>query len=412
MHILFLTDNFPPETNAPATRTHEHTRQWVKAGHQVTVITGVPNFPSGRIHAGYRNKLWQSETMDGVRVIRVWTYITANEGFLKRTLDYVSFMVSGGLAGLFVKKPDVIVATSPQFFTALGGCLLGMVRRKPFVFELRDLWPDSISAVGAMEEGTAIRFLRRLEYWLYRRAARIVTVTHSFKEILTRNGIDPAKIAVVPNGVDPDSFTPGPKPVALEVQLGLRGKFVAAYVGTLGMAHGLGTILEAAERLKARQDIAFVLVGTGAEHAKLDADAKSRDLSNTHFVGAVSKTAVKEYWHLCDVALVLLRDLPLFAHVIPSKIFEAWGSARPVILGVRGESAGIVEKAAGGVVVSPENATELADALLRLADRPQVARELGAAGRAFVTDAYDRRKLAAEMLSALEVAVTRGGGAR
>jgi glycosyltransferase involved in cell wall biosynthesis len=192
----------------------------------------------------------------------------------------------------------------------------------------------------------------------------------------------------------------------LEAQLGLQGKFVAAYVGTLGMAHGLGTILEAADRLKPRKDVAFVLVGTGAERAKLEADAKSRGLSNVHFVGAVSKTAVKDYWHLCDVALVLLRDLPLFAHVIPSKIYEAWGSARPGILGVRGESAGIVEKAAGGVVVPPENAMELAAALLRLADRPQVARELGAAGRAFVTDAYDRRKLAAEMLTALEVAVT------
>ena len=205
MHILFLTDNFPPETNAPATRTHEHTKRWVKAGHRVTVITGVPNFPSGKIHAGYRNKPWQEETPDGVRVIRVWTYITANEGSLKRTLDYVSFMITGSIAGLFVKKPDVIVATSPQFFNALGGCLLSMVRRRPFVFELRDLWPDSIVAVGAIQEGAAIRFLRKVEYWLYRRATRIVSVTHSFKEILVSNGIPAEKIAVVPNGVDPET---------------------------------------------------------------------------------------------------------------------------------------------------------------------------------------------------------------
>jgi hypothetical protein len=406
VRILFLTDNFPPETNAPATRTHEHTRRWAAAGHEVTVITGVPNFPSGKVHAGYRNRLRQEETMDGVRVIRVWTYITANEGFLKRTLDYVSFMVTSGIGGLFVKRPDVIVATSPQFFSALGGCLLAMVRRRPFVFELRDLWPDSISAVGAMQEGAAIRFLRRVEYWLYRRAARIVSVTHSFKEILVRNGIPADKIVVVPNGVDPEAFTPGPRPSALEQRLGLEGRFVAAYVGTLGMAHGLGTILDAAERLKARDDVAFVLVGTGAEHAKLEAEAKARGLANVRFVGAVSKAEVKDYWQLCDAALVLLRDLPLFRHVIPSKIFEAWGSGRPVILGVAGESAGIVDAAGGGVVIAPEDAGALAEAIGRMADDRAAAEALGRAGRAYVEREYDREDLAARMLLVLEQAAS------
>ena len=340
--------------------------------------------------------------MDGVRVIRVWTYITANEGFLKRTLDYVSFMVTGGIAGLFVKRPDVIVATSPQFFNALGGCLLAMVHRRPFVFELRDLWPDSISAVGAMQEGAAIRFLRRVEYWLYRRATRIVSVTHSFKEILVRNGIPAEKIVVVPNGVDPAAFTPGPKPAALELRLGLEGRFVAAYVGTIGMAHGLGTILEAAERLKAREDIAFVLVGTGAEHAKLEAKARERGLANVRFVGAVSKAEVKDHWRLCDAALVLLRDLPLFRHVIPSKIFEAWGSGRPVILGVVGESAGILEAAGGGVVIRPEDAAGLAEAIGRLADDRTTAQAFGRAGRAHVEREYDREDLAGRMLDVLK----------
>jgi glycosyltransferase involved in cell wall biosynthesis len=402
MRILFLTDNFPPETNAPATRTHEHAKRWVQAGHEVTVITGVPNFPSGKIHAGHRNRPWQEETMDGVRLIRVWTYVTANEGVLKRTLDYISFMVTGGIAGLFVNRPDVVVATSPQFFNVLGGCLLSMVRRRPFVFELRDLWPDSISAVGAMQEGMAIRFLRRVEYWLYRRAARIVSVTHSFRDILVRNGIAAEKIAVVPNGVDPEDFTPGPKPVDLEQQLGLAGKFVAAYVGTIGMAHGLGTILDAAEQLKRRDDIAFVLVGTGAEHARLESEARTRGLANVLFVGAVGKTEVKRYWRLCDAAVVLLRDLPLFQHVIPSKIFEAWGSARPVILGVRGESAGIVKAADGGVVISPEDAGALAEAVQRMADRPQEARDHGLAGRKHVELEYDREDLATRMLAVLK----------
>jgi glycosyltransferase involved in cell wall biosynthesis len=402
VHILFLSDNFPPETNAPATRTHEHTKRWAQAGHDVTVITCVPNFPAGVVHPGYRNRPWQTETVDGVRVIRVWTYVTANEGFLRRTLDYVSFMITGGIAGLLVRRPDVIVATSPQFFSALAGGLLGLVRRRPFVFELRDLWPDSISAVGAMKEGAALELLRGIEYWLYRRAARIVSVTQSFREIITHNGIDAAKVAVVPNGVDPQVFTPGPKPQALEQRLGVAGKFVAAYVGTIGMAHGLGTILEAATRLKDRSDIAFVLVGTGAEHGRLEAETRARGLANVHFVGAVSKSEVKDYWRLCDAALVLLRDLPLFAHVIPSKIFEAWGSGRPVILGVRGESAGIIDAARGGIVVPPEDSAALAGAIERLADRRDEAAELGRCGRKHVERDYDRDDLAARMLAVLE----------
>ncbi len=228
MKILFLTDNFPPETNAPATRTYEHARAWVAAGHEVMVLTTVPNFPTGRIFSGYRNKLWQREIIDGIRVVRVWTYVTANEGLLKRSLDYLSFGVSGAIGGLFLPAPDLIVATSPQIFTALGACVLAWIRRRPFVFELRDLWPDSIVAVGAMSEGPLLRALRRLEYWLYHRAARIVSVTNAFKQILVANGVPQEKIAVIRNGVDLKAFIPGPKPVELARSLGLEGKFIAA----------------------------------------------------------------------------------------------------------------------------------------------------------------------------------------
>lgn len=208
MRILFLTDNFPPETNAPATRTFEHARRWVRAGAKVTVITTAPNFPAGRIFHGYRNRLFQREWIDGVETIRVWTYITANEGFARRTLDYMSFMVMGFLAALFQPRPNVIVSTSPQFFTACAAYVLSIFKRRPFVFELRDLWPDSIIAVGAMRESAAIRALKRLEYFLYRKAARIVSVTNSFKTVLSANGVPADKIAVVRNGADLKGFTP------------------------------------------------------------------------------------------------------------------------------------------------------------------------------------------------------------
>jgi glycosyltransferase involved in cell wall biosynthesis len=404
MHILFLTDNFPPETNAPASRTHEHAKRWVASGHRVTVVTGAPNFPSGMVHPGYRNAIWQRETVDGIEVVRVWTYITANEGFVRRTLDYLSFMVSAILAGLFLPRPDVIVATSPQFFTPCAAWVVSMLRRRPFVFELRDLWPDSIVAVGAMRETAAIKWLRKLEYLLYRRAARIVSVTHSFRRVLSGNGIDPNKIAVVPNGVDLDSYQPGGNPSELASRLGLEGKFVAAYVGTIGMAHGLGAILEAAVRLRSRPDIAFVLVGTGAEKAALIQRLEDQGLDNVMFVGAVSKAEVREYWRLCDAALVLLKDLPLFEQVIPSKMFEAMAMERPIILGVRGECRGILDAAKAGIAIKPEDGGELAEAIVALADNRVLRERLGKAGRAYAAREFDRDHLAQQMLTVLSSA--------
>lgn len=401
MHILFLTDNFPPETNAPASRTFEHGKRWVAAGHRVTVVTGTPNFPSGKVHAGYRNRLWSRETLDGIDVVRVWTYITANEGFVRRTLDYMSFMVAATLASFFVRRPDIIVGTSPQFFTPCAAFVVSRLRRRPFVFELRDLWPDSIVAVGAMKETPVIRLLRRLEYFLYRKAARIVSVTGSFKTVLTSNGITPDKVVVIPNGVELDTYQPGERPRELEEKWGVRGKFVAAYVGTIGMAHGLGTLLSAAKTLQARRDIAFVLVGTGAEHAALERKCQEQGLDNVTFVGPVSKAEVRDYWRLCDVALVLLRDTPLFSHVIPSKMFEAMGMERPIILGVRGESRAILEDSGGGIGIQPENADELARAIASLADCPGVGLSLGRAGREFAARHYNRDVLARQMLDML-----------
>jgi len=404
VRILFLSDNFPPETNAPATRTFEHTRRWARAGAKVTVVTTQPNFPAGRLFPGYRNRLIQRERMDGVEVIRVWSYITANEGFARRTLDYLSFMVAGFLAGLFLPRPDVIVSTSPQFFTACAAWVLSVLKRRPFVFELRDLWPDSILAVGAMRESAAIRALKRLEYFLYRRAARIVSVTRSFRTVLSGNGIAAEKIAVVRNGVDLSGFTPGPKPEDLLKKHGLEGKFVAAYIGTIGMAHGLGTVLDAAERLKGKPEVAFLLLGDGAERAQLEREARERGLDNVVFAGAVGKEDVVRYWRLADAALVLLRDRPVFRHVLPSKMFEAMATETPIVLGVLGESAELLASAGAGIVIQPENPKALEEALLRLAGDRAASIEMGRKGRRCVEGEFDRDKLAQSMLEELRAA--------
>ena len=409
MHILFLTDNFPPEVNAPASRTHEHCRQWVQAGHQVTVVTCAPNFPTGRVFDGWRNRLWQQQRMDGIRVLRVWSYITANEGFARRVLDYMSYMGTGFIASLFVRKVDVVVATSPQFFTACAGWAVAGLKRVPYVFELRDIWPESIKAVGAMQDSLAIRLLERIELFLYRRADKIVSVTESFKRSLGARGVDVRKIDVVTNGVDIERFSPRPKDAALERELGLQDCFVAGYVGTHGLAHGLETLLQAAQQLQAdqapeAQRIRVVLLGDGARKAALKAQAQAMGLRNVVFIDSVAKDQVARYWSLLDVSIIHLRASELFTTVIPSKLFECMGMGIPVLHGVRGESADIVVREGVGEPFEPENAAALAQLLLQFSADPGMleryrARCLGAAGH------YDRRALATRMLLGLQALV-------
>ena len=404
MHILFLSDNFPPEVNAPASRTFEHCREWVKAGHRVTVVTCVPNFPKGEVYPGYRNMLWQRETMDGIRVIRVWSYITANAGFGKRILDYQSYMVTATLASLAVWRADLIVGTSPQFFTVCAAYVVSRLKRIPFVFELRDLWPESIQAVGAMKDGPGMRALTRLALFLYRKAALVVTVTHSFRQHLIGAGIDPDKIIVITNGVDAARFQVQPKNAGLVKALGLDGRFVVGYIGTHGMAHQLETLLQAAGQVRQQPggDIfRFIFIGDGARKQALREKAAQMGLDNVIFIDSVPKEQVIDYWSLLDVSIIHLKQSPVFTTVIPSKLFESMGMGIPVLHGVSGESAEIVERDGVGLVFAPENVQQLCERLSEL----QQDRALYEKLRAACIDAaphYDRANLAGQMLTALE----------
>ena len=404
MHILFLTDNFPPEVNAPASRTFEHCREWVRAGHKVTVITGAPNFPAGKVFEGYRNAWRSYESVQGIEVIRVWTYISANEGFLRRTLDYASFMVSAALAALDVRDVDVTVATSPHLFTPWAACVVGLLKRRPYIFELRDLWPESIRAVGAMKNSWILAALERLELFLYRKAAHVVSVTHAFKENLIARGIEAGKISVVTNGADLARFKPRPRDDALAAKLGLSGKTVIGYVGTHGMAHALRTVLDAAELLKPTDlaaQVRFLFLGDGVEKAALKADAATRKLDNVVFADSVTRSEVVRYWSLIDLSVIHLKRTPLFETVIPSKLFECMAMGIPVLHGVAGESATIVQREGMGVTFEPENAGALARSIAQLVRDPErraeMARRAVAAARR-----YDRAELAATMLKTLE----------
>ncbi len=404
MHILFLTDNFSPESNAPASRTFEHCREWVLAGHDVTVITCAPNFPKGKVFGGYRNRLWQQEQMDGIRVIRVWSFITANEGFVKRILDYQSFMLAATLAAPFVRGVDVIVGTSPQFFTACAAYLVSRLKRIPFVFELRDIWPESIKAVGAMKDSMVLRALERVELFLYRKASRIVTVTHAFRNTLMRRGIDGTKIHVVTNGVDLSHFAPQAKDVTLVQKLCLQDMFVAGYIGTHGMAHALETLLEAAQTLQQMpnaQNVRLLFLGDGARKVDIVAKSKAMGLRNVLFLESVPKHLVVSYWSVLDVSVIHLRKTELFTSVIPSKLFESMGMGIPVLHGVAGESAEIVEREQVGQVFESENAQQLVAGLLRMRDRPAAYASFQQNGLA-AARRYDRKNLALQMLQVLK----------
>lgn len=409
MHILFLTDNFPPEVNAPASRTFEHCRAWVEEGHRVTVITGVPNFPGGKVYSGYRNRVWQTEMMDGIRVIRVWTYIVANVGFLKRIIDYISYMVSAILASPFVKRPNIVVATSPLLFTACAGYAVGRIHKIPFVFELRDIWPESIKAVGAMKDSFVIRFFERVEMFLYKNSARIVSVTNSFKQQLIERGVDGEKIEVITNGVDLSRFRLREKDAKLNKRYGLQGKFVAGYIGTHGMAHALETILNAAARIndiKEQDDFRFMLLGNGARKDDLLVKAKQMGLRNLVFIDSVPKQEVVRYWSLLDVSIIHLKKTPLFKSVIPSKLFESMGMGIPILHGVEGESAEIIRTENVGIPFEPENDLDLVEKLRKLKSDKHLYEQLRA--NCIASSArYDRSELAGRMLKILEVTVHR-----
>lgn len=401
MHIIFLTHYFPPEVNAPAVRTYENCKCWVKQGHQVTVITSVPNAPDGVIYKGYRNKFVQREEISGIKVLRVWTYIAPNRGIFRRTLNYISFMVFSLLGVLLVRNGDMVIATSPQFFCGIGGYLFSRLKKLPFILEVRDIWPESIVAVGALTNRRLIRIFERIEKTLYRNAKKIVVVTESLKSIISRKGIPREKIFVIKNGVDLSFFQPHNLNNRKLKKLDLGEKFVISYIGTIGMAHALDQVLRVAEKLRSMRDIVFLLVGSGAKREILVREKERKKLDNVIFMKKQPRHLIPSFYNISDACLVTLKKSPLFKAVIPSKIFEIMAMAKPIILGVDGEARQIVEKARAGIFVEPEDGEKLEKAILRLYRNKKESKILGKNGRNFVEKFFDRNKLAKDYLKIL-----------
>lgn len=398
MRILFLTDNFPPESNAPARRTFEHCVEWIKAGEDVTVVTCWPNFPRGEVYEGFRNKLFGRSNMDGIEVLRVWSFMARNEGFILRVVDYLSFAFMAFWVALF-RRYDVIIATSPQFFTTFPAFALSLIRRRPWIFELRDIWPESIQAVGAMKKGWVFRTLERIELFLYRRASKVIAVTPAFRDNLVSRGIRSNHISVVPNGVHRMEFPETEKDAALVDQHGLAGKIVVGYIGTHGLAHGLDFVVRAATKVTDDR-VHFIFVGDGAERENLEALSDELQLRNVTFLGPVAGEEVHRYLSLTDIALVPLKRSDTFKSVIPSKIFESSAMAKPILLGVDGQARQIVEEFDAGQCFTPEDEDDfLAKLAILVSDPGAYARHQSGCRK--LSRHYDRARLALEALDVI-----------
>lgn len=410
MKILYVSQYFSPEMGAPAARASELAQHWAHAGHDVSVLTGFPNHPTGIVPAEWRGRLHRlayHEKAGRVNVFRTWLWPLPNRKAHERMRNYVSFCLSAALRGLGIPRPDVIIATSPQLLVGVSGWWLALARRVPFVFEVRDLWPESLTAVGLGSEKSLLhRSLLSTARFLYKRSDHIVVVTPAFKDHIVRHyDVAAEKISVIENGVETALFAPSAAAAnhALRSKLGVSGKFLVCYVGTMGMAHGLDTLLDAASQLQNQNAaVMLLLVGEGSEKKRIQAVTQSRGLANVRFLGQQPRETIPSFISASDACLVILKKADIFKTVIPTKMLEFMSCARPVIVGVDGLAREIVERAGAGIVIEPENSSALAQAIRQLAANRELGDKLGRQGREYIVQRFSRLQTAGDYIHVLE----------
>jgi glycosyltransferase involved in cell wall biosynthesis len=406
MKILYVSQYYPPEIGAPAARVSELSAHWARAGHDVTVLTGFPNHPTGVVHSDYRSRfrrLVAREKSNGVDVVRTWLWPLPNRKPLERIANYSSFGISAFLRGLFLRKPDVVIGTSPQLLVALSAWAIARFKRRPVIFEVRDIWPDAILASGVGRPSSLLaRSLTAISKFLHKHADLVVVVTPAFKrELVDRWGVDANKIQVVQNGVETSLFDSGS---IEEADLGLpQEAFVVAYVGTLGLAHGLGTVLDAAEEMKTSDpDVYFVLAGAGAESDLLKDRIDLGGLTNVKLLGELPRAQIPALLKATDVSLVLLKKAEIFETVIPTKMLEFMASGLPIVLGVDGQARELLEAAGAGIHITPQDTGALVEAVRRLKNEPTLRDRFGSDGRRYVEQHLSRESTAELYLDILE----------
>jgi glycosyltransferase involved in cell wall biosynthesis len=405
LQIGYLVQQFSPEVGAGPARVEEMALRWMEAGAQVTVFTGMPNRPEGRIHAAYRGKLFLEEQWKGIRVLRSWLYASPRHGFARTLLNNLTFMVTAGLNGAMqARNLDVLIASSPPLFPHVSGRLVAALRGVPLVLEVRDLWPDYLVQMGVVRSRLAARALFALERRLLRSAARVVVVTESFRARVVAKGVTPNRVEVIPNGVETGQYYPADEAPPVEALRRRGTDFIAGYLGNFGAGQGLNVILDAARlALAEAADLRFVLAGDGPEGARIAARASALHLTNVLVLPPIPKGATRAFYNACDACLVPLAPIPVFQETVPSKLFEVMACERPVVACLAGEAKDIVERSGCGVVAPPGNPRALADALIALTKMDGEHRAaLGRAGGRYVRAHYDRRVLAARYLEVLQ----------
>ena len=399
MRIVIISHYFPPEIGAPSARLYEMARHWVELGNEVHVVTCFPNHPTGLIPEEYRGMKYMYEEIDGIKVHRNYVYATPNKGFIKKTLGHISFMLSSVLISMKkIKDPDVIVTSSPTFFSIFSGYWYSIRKRASFVLEIRDLWPAAMIELGVMKKGFITKILEKLELFFYRKSKKLIMVTKSFKENVVSRGIDINKVYVITNGVNQDFFYPKEKNKELINKYNLDDKFVITYVGAHGISQNLSTIVKVAKGLKEEKDIQFLFVGEGAEKENLQQLVREQEINNVIFIDSQPKEMIPEFYNLSDISLIPLKNIELFKTFIPSKMFEIMACGVPIVASLEGEAADILNESQAAEVVKPDNAEEIMRAIIKLKQDKVLLEKLKRNGPAFVEKKYSRRKLAEQYL--------------
>ena len=403
MKFLILTQYYPPEVGAPQVRLQAMIRELVAKGHQVEVVTAIPNHPLGRYFPGYKSRMYSWEISQGIKIHRTWIYPAIGAG-LKRIFNYLSFTLSSFWGMMKAGRPDLVWVESPPLFLGWTAMVYSCFRRVPFIFNIADLWPDSIIDLGLMRNGLAARMLYMAERAIYNRAKYVIAVTQGIRDrLINSKGLPARKILYLPNGVDTEMFRPSPVDMQLAADLGLAGKDIILYSGTLGFAQGLGSVLEAFQIIRdSHRQMVLLMVGSGSERNKLQQMAQERNLDNVRFLDPVPPEMINKYLSISLAGLVCLKDLELFRGARPSKMFPIMSCGKPVIFCGRGEGARLVHDSKGGVVVSSEDPTALAKAIADLAGDGETSKQMGLNGRDYALKYLSWKRIVGEWLNQLE----------
>jgi len=402
MRFLILTQYFPPETGAPPVRLAAMIRELLRLGHTVEVVTALPNYPTGQIFSAYQGRYYCVEEWEGVRVHRVWLY-AATGGGMKRLLNYFSFMIMAFWGISRVKqKPDYLFVESPPLILGITGYWVAKRWKIPFIFNIADLWPDTVRALGLIREGFMLRRAEQLEAWLYRKADVMTVVTEQVRDLMTtEKQVPPAKVLLLPNGVDTDLFQPQAPDRKWQVELGLPlDKSIILYAGTHGYAHGMEVILQAAALLS-EINVLFLCVGGGSDKARIMQLTQDNGLKNILFWPSQPPAIIARLYQLAFAGIATFRDSPLLECTRPAKTLPILAAGKPVLLSGAGEGADLVIKAQAGIVVPPGDGQNLAKAIRELVDKPAYAEQLGKNGRAYAQQHLQWKILVAAWLQQL-----------